>query len=150
MALDLEATKAVEIPESTLTLERGRLIFFARAIGETDPVYLDVDAARAAGHPDIPAPPTFLFAMEAESPFPFAYAEQLGFDPALALHGQQSFTYDRLAYAGDELVCRSYVVDAYAKTPTMDFVIKRSEIFRGDERVLTAESLLILRSGVTA
>ena len=39
-----------EFPPSELALERGRLRFFALAIGETDPVYTDVDAARAAGY----------------------------------------------------------------------------------------------------
>ncbi len=40
-------------------MERGRLRMFAAAIGETDPIYTDVEAARAAGHPDLPVPPTF-------------------------------------------------------------------------------------------
>jgi hypothetical protein len=56
-----------ELPAATFDIERGRLAFFARAIGETDPVYLDPDAARAAGHPDIPAPPTFLFSGELDA-----------------------------------------------------------------------------------
>jgi hypothetical protein len=46
----------------------GRLRFFAKAIGQTDPVYTDDAAARAAGHPDLPVPPTFLFCLEMELP----------------------------------------------------------------------------------
>ena len=53
-----------EEPARTFDVERGRLRFFAKAIGETDPVYTDVEAARAAGHPDLPVPPTFLFGLE--------------------------------------------------------------------------------------
>lgn len=34
--------------------------YFATAIGATNPVYTDREAARAAGHPDIVAPPTML------------------------------------------------------------------------------------------
>ena len=49
-----------ELPDSVMTIERSRLQFFAKAIGETDPVYTDVAAARAAGYADLPAPPTFL------------------------------------------------------------------------------------------
>ncbi|MBN8507923.1 MAG: MaoC family dehydratase N-terminal domain-containing protein [Burkholderiales bacterium] len=45
-----------ELPPSTLTLERGRLRFYARAIGETDPVRTDLAAARDAGYADLPAP----------------------------------------------------------------------------------------------
>lgn len=56
VALD-KAVIGTTLPATTLTVERARLRFFAKAIGETDPVYTDVDAAKAAGHPDIPAPP---------------------------------------------------------------------------------------------
>ena len=53
-----------ELPGSVLPIERSRLQFFARAIGETDPVYTDVAAARAARNPDLPAPPPILFVAE--------------------------------------------------------------------------------------
>jgi len=33
---------------------------FARGVGYTDPVYYDVDAAKAAGYRNLPAPPTYL------------------------------------------------------------------------------------------
>ncbi|MDO8773368.1 MAG: MaoC family dehydratase N-terminal domain-containing protein [Burkholderiaceae bacterium] len=52
---------------SLLPIERQRLRFFARAIGETDPVYTDVEAARAAGYADLPAPPTFLFSADLDT-----------------------------------------------------------------------------------
>jgi acyl dehydratase len=33
---------------------------FARGVGYTDPVYFDLDAAKAAGYRSLPAPPTYL------------------------------------------------------------------------------------------
>lgn len=33
---------------------------FARGVGYTDPVFYDIEAARAAGYPNLPAPPTYL------------------------------------------------------------------------------------------
>ena len=33
---------------------------FARGVGYTDPVYFDIDAAKAAGYPNLPAPPCYL------------------------------------------------------------------------------------------
>ncbi len=45
------------------TVESGRLRFFAKAIGGTDPVYFDEDAARAAAYRALPTPPTFLFCL---------------------------------------------------------------------------------------
>mgnify|MGYP006188918339 FL=1 len=47
-------------------VEKGRLRFFAKAIGETDPIYTDEAAAREAGHRSLPVPPSFLTCLEAE------------------------------------------------------------------------------------
>ena len=56
-----------QLPPSEMVLDRSRLRFFAKAIGETAPVYTDVQAAQAAGYADLPAPPTFLFGAELDS-----------------------------------------------------------------------------------
>src|SRR3546814_13237942 len=42
-------------------VEKGRLRFFAKAIGETRPEFIDEAAAKAAGHPSLLASPTILF-----------------------------------------------------------------------------------------
>ena len=38
---------------------REKIREYARAVGETNPLYLDVEAARAAGYADVVAPPMF-------------------------------------------------------------------------------------------
>jgi len=53
-------------PEVSFDIERGRLKFFAQAIGESNPIYLDQKAAQAAGYRDLPVPPTFLLAADLE------------------------------------------------------------------------------------
>ena len=70
-----------ELAPSVLDVEKGRLRFFAQAIGETDPVYTDETAARAAGYPALPAPPTFLFAAELDSRTVVSMLDVLGVDP---------------------------------------------------------------------
>lgn len=45
------------MPAFDVLVEKGRLRFFAKATGQTDPVYSDEAAARAAGHPGLPVPP---------------------------------------------------------------------------------------------
>ena len=103
------------LPAFEVTVEAGRLRFFAKATGQTDPVYLDPAAARAAGHPDLPVPPTFLFCLEMESPDPAAIRNLLGMDYRRLLHGEQGFTYHRMAYAGDVLRFEQRIADIYDK-----------------------------------
>jgi acyl dehydratase len=116
-----------ELPASVLPIERSRLQFFAKAIGETDPIYTDAAAARDAGYPDLPAPPTFLFAAELDSGAGFALIQDLQIPIARLLHGEQSFTYHKAACVGDTVTVRSKVTDIYdKKNGALEFVVKTS------------------------
>ena len=117
-----------QLDASTFTLERGRLRFFALAIGETDPVYTDVEAARAAGYADLPAPPTFLFAAELDSGKSMALLDLLQIPLRKLLHGEQSFTYHHPACAGDTITVTPRIADVYDKKGgALEFVIKTAE-----------------------
>ena len=137
----------IELPPAPLTLERGRLQFFARAIGEDDPVYRDPEAARAAGHPDLPAPPTFLFAAELDADAAFWLVERLGVPLANILHGEQAFTYRRLVYAGEMICVRTRVADIYAKRGgALEFVVLDSTAVDAAERpVAELRSVWVVR-----
>ncbi|MBL8530624.1 MAG: MaoC family dehydratase N-terminal domain-containing protein, partial [Hyphomonadaceae bacterium] len=56
-----------ELGQAVLPIEAGRLKFFAKSIGEANPIYSDEAAARAAGYAALPAPPTFRFAASLDS-----------------------------------------------------------------------------------
>lgn len=118
----------------TVDVERGRLQAFAHAIGETDPVYIDLDAARAAGHPDLPVPPTFLFGLGlgcgADS---FAWLTELGIDLRHLLHGEQAFTYHDVAHAGDTVVLQPRIVDVFDKRGgALQFLVRETQVRRAD------------------
>ena len=116
-----------ELPPSQLPIERTRLQFFAKAIGETDPVYTDTTAAREAGYADLPAPPTFLFAAELDSGASTRLLADLDIPLARLLHGEQSFVYHRAACVGDTVTVRSRIEDIYAKkNGALEFVVKAS------------------------
>ena len=66
-----------EFAPHSARVEAGRLRLFAKATGETDPVFSDESSARAAGHPGLPAPPTFTFCLDMDVPDPFAYLAQI-------------------------------------------------------------------------
>lgn len=147
MPVDAARAKALDIPAITATVERGRLVFFAKAIGQTDPVYTDLSAAAAAGHPDLPVPPTFFFSLELEQPDPFAWIAALGVDMRAVLHGEQSFTYHAPAYAGDELVLRPRVVDvASKKGGALELISKQTTVTRADEVIAEMASVIVVRN----
>ena len=146
MPIDAVAAKALEFDEFTVDVERGRLKFFAQAIGQTDPVYSDLDAAQAAGHPDIPAPPTFLFSLGLEAADPFGYLDELGIDLRFILHGGQEFDYHAPIHAGDRITLREQIVDVYSKRGgALEFLVKRTEYLRDEELVGTATSTIVVR-----
>jgi acyl dehydratase len=117
------------LPPISMDMERGRLAQFARATGATDPAYSDLEAAKAAGHPDIPVPPTFLFAIELEQPDPFWWAPRIGIDLKYVLHGEQRFEYHRMAHAGERLTASSTITDVYAKRGgALEFVVKKTAV----------------------
>ena len=89
-----------QLPSVTMTIDAGRLRFFAKAIGETNPVFTDMQTANAAGHRDLPVPPSFLFGIELERHDPFEWLAGVGVDLRRVLHGEQSFTYHSQAVAG--------------------------------------------------
>lgn len=136
-----------QLPVSVLPIERSRLQFFAKATGETDPVYTDVAAARDAGYAGLPAPPTFLFAAELDSGAAFQLLADLQVPIARLLHGEQSFSYHAPACAGDTLTVTSTVSDIYDKKGgALEFIVKTSRaVNQRDELVAELCSVLVCR-----
>ncbi|MGW7274511.1 MaoC family dehydratase N-terminal domain-containing protein [Streptomyces sp. NPDC054864] len=111
-------------------IHRSDLRFFAQATEQRDAVYTDVAAARKAGHRDLPVPPTYLFCQEMkQADDPFGYLQDLGVDLSKLLHGEQSFTYHSLAYAGDELTFNSQVTADYTKK-ALRFLVRTTKVTR--------------------
>jgi len=135
-------------PAFEVLVEKGRLKFFAKATGQTDPVYTDEAAAHAAGHPDLPVPPTFLFCLEMEAPDPAAIRNLLGMDYRRLLHGEQGFVYERMAYAGDVLRFEQSIEDIYdKKNGALEFVVRKTIVTnqRG-ESVAQLRTVSVLRN----
>ena len=114
-------------PSFEAEVEKGRLRLFAKAIGETDPIYFDEQAARAAGHASLPVPPTFFFCLEMERADPYDWFHELGMPLGQVLHGEQSFTYHRTAYAGETLTFSAELLDIYEKkNGALQFLVQRN------------------------
>lgn len=117
------------LPAFEVEVEKGRLRFFAMATGQQDRVYSDEAAARDAGHPALPVPPTFLFCLEMEAPNPTAMREQLAIDIGKVLHGEQQFDYHAMAYAGDRLCFEPRIADIYdKKNGALEFIVRETRV----------------------
>lgn len=117
------------MPPFSVAVEAGRLRFFAKATGQSDPIYSQDQAARAAGHPALPVPPTFLFCLEMDAPDPAAIRNLLGLDYKRLLHGEQGFSYRRMAYAGDVLTFEQRIEDIYDKKGgALEFVVRKTRV----------------------
>ncbi len=145
--IDRDAALRHPIAPMPFDVERGRLRFFARTIGLTDPIYVDVEAARRAGHRDLPVPPTFLSnSLELELPDPLGWLAALGGDLSRTTHAEQSFRYHALAYAGDSLLLNRRIVDVYTKKcGALEFVVKQTDVMRGDELLAEIRFVIALR-----
>jgi acyl dehydratase len=149
---------------ATVHVERGPVQAFAEAVTDSNPVYRDLDAARAAGFDAVPAPPTFTFAVQNRGRF----AEDQPPDPTegrnvmmevigtlmaeggMVLHGEQEFIYHRPVVVGDTLHAEGKVTDQYSKQSgdrTMTFLVMET-VYSDDagEPVVTERFNLIHRS----
>jgi len=125
----------------------SQLKFFAKATGETRAEYLDEAAALAAGHPGLPLPPTFLFSLELSGPRS-TWREEMGIRLDRILHGEQSFTYHRMAYAGDVLHFRGVITDLYDKKGgALEFVVRETRVTnQKGEHVADLRGVIVHRS----
>lgn len=148
-------TRGQTIAPVTVAVERGRVRFFAQILGETNPHFIDVDAARAAGHPDITAPPSFFMVLEALADEerklrgePSA-VELVGCDFRYLLHGDEHYAYEGAIYAGDDVTIETRVVNFYDKKGgAMEFVTLESLVTHAERGVLVrAKRTLLHRLG---
>ncbi|HEY5197433.1 MAG TPA: MaoC family dehydratase N-terminal domain-containing protein [Solirubrobacteraceae bacterium] len=90
-------------PPIVYAVGREKIREYARAVGETNPVHLDLDAARAAGHTDLVAPPMFAVVYGLPAVAPALFDPEVGVNFAMLVHGGQEFEWGPLVIAGDEI-----------------------------------------------
>jgi acyl dehydratase len=128
-------------------VEAGRLLLFAKAIGETRPEYIDLAAARAAGYPSLVAPPTYTASLYLDVPEPVSWLRELGIDLAQVLHAAQAFRYFDPIHAGDRLTFASRIANVFQKkSGTRTFVVKLTDVTnQHGARVAEMRSTIVVR-----
>jgi acyl dehydratase len=100
-------------PPYEFRVERGKIKEFADSFGDPDPVYRDPEAAKRAGLPGIPAPPTMLRCFLYETPDSKNALEVK--DWSYIVHGEQEFEYLAPIFAGDVLTGQDRIVSIVEK-----------------------------------
>jgi len=150
--MPIEVNRSVvgkEYPPFAVTVERGRIKDFARAIGDLNPFYLDDAVGAASEWGDIVAPPTFAVSFRDEAADSAALLRDLGVDISRLLHGEQEFEIHRQLVPGETYLCRTKVVDIYEKTGRsgpMAFVVRETAVTdRRNEVVVTMRQVTVVR-----
>ena len=112
MSINMESV-GFETGETTHEVDRVSIRWFARALGEKNPIYYDQAAAKKAGFADVPAPPTFPTTFKDEQDA--ILRDEVGFDFMKLVHGGQEYEMPRPLVAGDVLKVRHRVADIYTK-----------------------------------
>jgi acyl dehydratase len=145
MALDRQLVGRSYPPSAVYEVGRAKIAEFATAIGDDDPVYRDAAAARAAGHADVIAPPTFAIVLTLGAADVVLDDPDVTLDYSRVVHGEQRFTHHRPIRAGDRLVTTT-TIDAVRSVAGNDLLTTRVDVATEDgEAVCTATSMLVAR-----
>ncbi len=145
MAVNPELQGRVFPPTAPYLVGREKIREFSRAVLSTNPINLDVEAARAAGHSDLVAPPTFPVVVQEATLAQLLAEPDAGIDFSRVVHGEQRFTYTRAIVAGDELTA-TLTVSSVKSLGGHNMVTADSDIVDANgKHVVTAISTLVVR-----
>jgi acyl dehydratase len=140
-------TKAIgkSFPPALYAVGREKVREFARAVGETNPLHLDVEAARAAGHRDVVAPPMFAVVYSSPAMAPAIFDPEVGINFAMMVHGAQEFEWGELVVAGDEITTTATVKDISEQDGRAFYVFESVSENQQGQNVCTATWTNIVR-----
>jgi len=120
---------------------------FARAIGDDNPAYLDVEAAKALGYTDLVAPPTFLITAGSagnDAGGGFFQDPELGLRFEMVVHGEERFAFHRPIVAGDVLDGTVTITDI-RDAGRNEMITLETEVTCRGERVATVSNTVVSR-----
>jgi acyl dehydratase len=144
MAVNTEAVGRSYEPV-TYAVGREKIREYAAAVGETNPLHLDLEAARAAGHPDLVAPPMFAVVYSSSALTPGMLDPELGIDFSRVVHGAQELAWGPLVIAGDEITTTATIKDLSERGGMSFYVFEAASDNQRSERVCTGTWTIIVR-----
>lgn len=104
-----------EWPSATYEVGLEKIREYANAVGETEPVHHDREAAKGAGFRDVVAPPMFCVVYSAPAMGPVILDSGVGINLATMLHGSQEFVWEEPVCAGDVIATTPKCLEIYEK-----------------------------------
>jgi len=145
MTVDTSAIGKTYEP-SIYAVGREKIREYSSAVGETNPLHFDVEAARAAGHADVVAPPMFAVVYTASSVGPAILDPDVGIDFAMMVHGGQEFVWGPLVIAGDEITTTTTVKEIADRRGIGFYVFESGSENQRGETVCTGTWTNIVRT----
>ena len=102
-------------PPVTYQVGREKIREYAHALGITNPVHHDREAAVAAGFRDVVAPPMFCVVYSAPALGPAVVDPEVGINLATMVHGGQEFVWGEPVCSGDEITTEIEVTEIYER-----------------------------------
>jgi acyl dehydratase len=123
------------VSRDTYLVGREKIREYASAVGETDPRFHDVEAARAAGFADVVAPPMFACVYCWRALGPAVLDPSVGIDFSRLVHGGQDFTWHAPVVAGDEITTDAEFAGHQKKGQLNVFTFTTRSVNQRDELV---------------
>ncbi|HEX2090418.1 MAG TPA: MaoC family dehydratase N-terminal domain-containing protein [Actinomycetota bacterium] len=140
-----QALKGKEYQEVSFTVERDRVVQFADAIGEDNPVFRDAQAAKSERYGQQLGPPTFVTVMQIMTSGQVVLDQELGLNYALVVHAEQEYEWRRPVQVGDVLSAVPRIADIYSKGPNEFLVIEADIKDPTGQTVVVARTTLLSR-----
>ena len=144
MPLDTAAVGKTYAP-TVYAVGREKIKEYAHAVGETNPLHLDPEAARSAGFRDVIAPPMFAVVYSAPAMGPAILDPEVGISLALMVHGGQEFRWGPPVQAGDEITTAVTVKSIDERDGKGFFVFESVSTNQDGEQVCVATWTNIVR-----
>jgi acyl dehydratase len=132
-------------PPASYAVGREKVREYARAVGESNPLHLELEAARAAGYEDVVAPPMFVVVYSFPAVLPALFDPEVGIDFSRMVHGGQEFEWGPLVVAGDEITTTTTIADVSERRGNGFFVFATESVNQRGETVCSGRWSNIVR-----
>lgn len=122
-------------PAVTYQVGREKIKEYAHAIGLSNPVHFDREAAVAAGFRDVVAPPMFAVVYSAPAVGPALFDPEVAMNFAAMVHGGQEFEWEEPVCSGDEIETQVRCLEIEARDGKGFYVFESLSTNQAGERV---------------